>query len=609
MQNQLSLFDENVRILENQEIRTHKQHNNNVAYDVGVKIGGARKDQAALRKSFEENRDLNNLSLLEEVSPVEASLVVTRKELFKDFSLSIEKEKGTSPQAAKIKDLVIKRIQSIPSDSKESREEFVKAALNYQMLVENISTIDEFIEFIYEIRIKLTADCMSMFNVKGHLRVIKERLEKTPAPSALHRQYTKELKYYNAILDEGSIPDRVKLTALGPNFVKFFLSAKSANTSLRNIKRDIQSWDHLTIKSRKKGTKNQPLWERELPITPVITAGYAYKINKPTELMELFSFRGVEFGHYMDDNRGADHINNCASAFMDLSNVLNMNHNFSISLNGTLSMAFGSRGRGKALGHYEPIAKVINLTKNRGLLGVAAHEWFHALDNWIFDMSHNYKNGQIGFMTDLEKYGSYNLSNAVVYEFKELMKTITEGNSISEVPVMRMKRKPPITERVLARRAYNECDGDLLQTMHYIHDALREHIDMAAYYGEQVEKVKAKNDRTLRKLASFVAELHESRTGKFVDTVPCPTNTSSYMQAALKLDKGNRGKYWSSNRELAARAFEAFLEDKLQQADIVNDYLVYKTNNPIAFPEGEEREKINRKFEQLFETFTKIHLI
>lgn len=62
MQNQLSLFEENVSNIEKREIRTHKQLNNNVAYDVGVKIGGARKGQAALRKSFEESRDLNNLS-------------------------------------------------------------------------------------------------------------------------------------------------------------------------------------------------------------------------------------------------------------------------------------------------------------------------------------------------------------------------------------------------------------------------------------------------------------------------------------------------------------------------------------------------------------------
>ena len=54
---------------------------------------------------------------------------------------------------------------------------------------------------------------------------------------------------------------------------------------------------------------------------------------------------------------------------------------FSLSRKG-LAIAFGARGRGNALAHYEKDLEVINLTKLRGA-GSLAHEWGHALDHMI----------------------------------------------------------------------------------------------------------------------------------------------------------------------------------------------------------------------------------
>lgn len=53
-----------------------------------------------------------------------------------------------------------------------------------------------------------------------------------------------------------------------------------------------------------------------------------------------------------------------------------------VSLGGRLSIAFGARGSGNALAHYEPLREVINLTKMKGT-GSLAHEWGHALDDII----------------------------------------------------------------------------------------------------------------------------------------------------------------------------------------------------------------------------------
>jgi hypothetical protein len=47
-----------------------------------------------------------------------------------------------------------------------------------------------------------------------------------------------------------------------------------------------------------------------------------------------------------------------------------------------LGLAFGARGHGRASAHYEPGSKVINITRKHGV-GTLAHEWGHALDDYI----------------------------------------------------------------------------------------------------------------------------------------------------------------------------------------------------------------------------------
>lgn len=53
-----------------------------------------------------------------------------------------------------------------------------------------------------------------------------------------------------------------------------------------------------------------------------------------------------------------------------------------IAYQGTLAIAFGARGSGNAAAHYEPLRKVINLTKMHGA-GSLAHEWWHGLDDYL----------------------------------------------------------------------------------------------------------------------------------------------------------------------------------------------------------------------------------
>lgn len=100
----------------------------------------------------------------------------------------------------------------------------------------------------------------------------------------------------------------------------------------------------------------------------------------PERFAAALPFRGVEFGNWLNQAERANLLNSAFDGFHDLASVLNLTHE-DITLNGSLAFAFASRGHSKAMAHYEPCKKVINLTKMNGA-GCMAHEWFHAVDNY-----------------------------------------------------------------------------------------------------------------------------------------------------------------------------------------------------------------------------------
>lgn len=115
-------------------------------------------------------------------------------------------------------------------------------------------------------------------------------------------------------------------------------------------------------------------------------SGHTWRVGdvSPELFSDTFGFRGVQFGNYVGDNRRQEDLNEAFDALVDMAYVLDVDPK-ALSLQGTLGLAFGARGRGgprAAAAHYEPAQTVINLTKTRGA-GSLAHEWFHALDNFL----------------------------------------------------------------------------------------------------------------------------------------------------------------------------------------------------------------------------------
>ena len=101
----------------------------------------------------------------------------------------------------------------------------------------------------------------------------------------------------------------------------------------------------------------------------------------PQDLISVFGFRGVEFGEWLPQDERQIVLNEAYAACCALAEVTGLPESM-ISLNGTLAIAFGSRGKGRAMAHYEPDLEVFNLTRMNGA-GSMAHEWAHALDYFL----------------------------------------------------------------------------------------------------------------------------------------------------------------------------------------------------------------------------------
>lgn len=147
------------------------------------------------------------------------------------------------------------------------------------------------------------------------------------------------------------------------------------------------------------------------------------KNAEPKDFLDTFGFRAVEFGESMSQKERWKHLNFAYDSFMDLAEILNIKPE-NISLGGSLGLCFGSRGKGgrhAPMAHYEPVKKVINLTRKMGA-GCLAHEWFHAFDNQAVSDG---RNNSYATTTDQNSISGY--SSKDVYDLFKFLQSKTEN--------------------------------------------------------------------------------------------------------------------------------------------------------------------------------------
>lgn len=333
------------------------------------------------------------------------------------------------------------------------------------------------------------------------------------------------------------------------------------------------------------------------------TGGRPVEVDSTGSLKDHFKLREVQSGNWVldDPNAAKFHVEACAGAFADLADLLGVDDS-KVSFNGRLAMAFGARGKGgkgAAAAHYEPVHRIINMTKMAGA-GTLAHEWFHCVDNLVKEAVANTPSGADDYATLAPESVEH---PEIAQAFRDLVRTMVDGQH----------RRTQALDYTEAEERWAKSNMMGYMTSSGPRAAIKNAADAQAAVDAvdalyrrgafgPVDKKKSENRREQwRKIALIHHGANEERRVEYA-TGP---GVSRYMMDAIDLDQGAVGKYWSAPHEMGARAFSAFVEDKLRGQGKSNTYLVaYADNagydNGRPYAEGDERESINAAMERLF---------
>jgi hypothetical protein len=360
-------------------------------------------------------------------------------------------------------------------------------------------------------------------------------------------------------------------------------------------------------------------------------------------LQAAFGFKGVNFGNWLKGKTNQAerqlHLNHAYDSFMDLAETLGVPPQ-AMSLNGMLGLAIGAQGTGAYAAHFVPGVNEINLTRTSGA-GSLAHEFGHAVDHYFAT--------QAGLAANTEPFLTEHAGHAggrglkltgSVQKVKEIAGVRPEIASHFSTIVNAMNRKQASPEEIAARRqtskdkAAKNVAGWLkaiavdfrapknADTAGEEFDRLATRINaldlgegmvsiggstyVSPVVAELRDLYKKQNGRvySLENIKALQANIDHlvylnSEKAAAQDHTPQGT-TTDYAAAAAKLDKGKGGKkYWSTNVEKFARAFDAYVSDMLDERAAKNSYLSHAGRSGDTVPQGEERAAINKAFSAL----------
>ncbi|MBD8671636.1 LPD1 domain-containing protein [Pseudomonas lurida] len=334
--------------------------------------------------------------------------------------------------------------------------------------------------------------------------------------------------------------------------------------------------------------------------------GRPVAIASTADLERLCNFRAVQSGNWvLEDFASAKwHVEQSAGAMMDMADMLGIDESV-LGFGGRLSVAFGARGvggKGAARAHYEPIERAINITKMNGG-GSFGHEVYHALDNILPSLlrgAEGAKDEWASHTPELMPEGAIRtafakLKLALTSGTERLTETIKLAPNSRETAIYNLDGARVLRGVALAVKQAGNLDDAVLA------------VDKA-FQGQTLPR-SLKQKKQWRQIAAA----YYSPEGATEAVAKSGTTVSNFYLEAQKLDDGKTGKYWSEFHEMAARAFQSYLEDKLAESGRQNDYLSCLADNKYhylpelgtpfkPYPEGEERAHINKAFDQVFKT-------
>lgn len=434
--------------------------------------------------------------------------------------------------------------------------------------------------------------------------------------ASLREQYGDVYQEQTAIKDVAKArnlqtPESRAWTALGERFVKATMYRKLRGSDsfaghVANAKAgEPKSWDWTTKEKAapKRASKKKITFTLKVTESFERVGGRPVTVASTKDLERLCGFRAVQSGNWVlgDFVSAKWHVEQTAGAMQDMADVLGIDENH-LSFGGRLAMAFGARGaggKGAAMAHYEPIERVINMTKMNGG-GALGHEHWHALDNILPSVLR----GEEGARDEFASSNHEHMPEGPIREaFKALKDTLTTGG----VRLVETIKLPP---RALEKARFNLERGTLRGVALDIKNAGNVH-DAVLAVDHAFRNLQTKTYLKQKKQWREIAAAYYSPEGATEVQVKSGASVSNYYLEAQKLDDGVTGKYWSEPFEMSARAFQAYLEDRLAEQGRKNDYLSCLADNKFhyqpelgapfkPYPEGEERTRINAAFDQVF---------
>lgn len=379
----------------------------------------------------------------------------------------------------------------------------------------------------------------------------------------------------------------------------------------------------------------------------------SFKHANANDFLDVFQFKGGEFGNWVNDKERQASLDYCYDALMDLSDSLEISRD-SVTLGHQLNIAFGARGHGSALAHFDPLYNVINLTKMKGA-GSLGHEWIHALD---FYLGTQY--GIHGLATEdrVTKYPK---------EFTDLIKSLTIKTIVSEKPIeddayKNAKLKYDLAEKnlkqslisvlqPLSQEKLEACDVEKYVEI-LVKDAKKgesrpnprnfvEHRGRICWETQKSEGIQKIEEMILKDFD--IESINKNSLNHIMmwqDSVwltysnlkrECGISEKNniytkevhtdFYKDAQKMDKSwakTDNGYWASTCEMLARSGAAYLYEKAKEKGIKNDYLLGHALNAVndvesgtlfLYPKGEEMRIISEKFDAFFDMLKEKELL
>lgn len=380
------------------------------------------------------------------------------------------------------------------------------------------------------------------------------------------------------------------------------------------------TWAEKEVTRAPRISKESARFQLKVADTYKRVGGRQVKPESTMALKEMFGLRDVQSGNWVlrDVASAKFHTEHSAEAFADLADLLGAKDQ-EISLNGRLALAFGARGHGAkgfkdgaARADYNAVHRVINLTKMGGG-GCLAHEWFHALDNIV-------KEAEGVGTAGVDDYATSNPDILPPGELRDafhaLRSAMLDGPHHDYDVVQYTAHDVRVANHNL-RGMYVNAMGKKILAAGNVHDAIKAIDETFSFGGEK--KLSTQNKKRVRDWTRIaIAHYGGNPEGGELQVRSGPSMSSFALEAA-RLDQGGTA-YFSQPLEMAARAFQSWVEDRLAGMGRQNDYLSAFADNkyhydPVfgiqwnPYPEGEERERINAAFDRLFAAIGSSHTL